>query len=217
MTTVPSKPKIYHIMHLNNLSKIIHAGGLWSDAKRIELSLECDVVGMSHIKQRRLHEIKVNCHPGTFVGEFVPFYFCPRSVMLYILHMGNHHDIEYKEGQGPIVHLEADLHNVINWANQKGLRWAFSNCNAGARYVQFFNSIHQLHQVNWTAIASTDFRDAKIKEGKQAEFLIHEFFPWNLVDRIGVIDEKKQNDVTSVVGNANHQPMVEVKQAWYYL
>ena len=128
MTTVPSKPKIYHIMHLNNLSKIIYAGGLWSDAKRIELSLECDVVGMSHIKQRRLHEIKVNCHPGTFVGEFVPFYFWPRSVMLYILHMGNHHDIEYKEGQGPIVHLEADLHKVINWANQQGVRWAFSNC-----------------------------------------------------------------------------------------
>ncbi len=92
MANVPANPKIYHITHLRNLPPIVEAGVLWSDAKRIELGLSCDVVGMSHIKQRRLQEIEVGCHTDTHVGDYVPFYFCPRSIMLYILHRGQEHD-----------------------------------------------------------------------------------------------------------------------------
>ncbi len=90
MSPVPADPKIYHITHLRNLPEIIQSGCLWSDAKRLELCLDCEIVGMSAIKQRRLKEIEVDCNSGTKVGEYVPFYFCPRSIMLYILHMGNH-------------------------------------------------------------------------------------------------------------------------------
>jgi ssDNA thymidine ADP-ribosyltransferase, DarT len=27
------------------------------------------------------------------VGEYVPFYFCPRSITLFLLHKGNHVDL----------------------------------------------------------------------------------------------------------------------------
>jgi hypothetical protein len=30
-------------------------------------------VGMTNIKQRRLTQIEVPCHPGTTVGQYVPF------------------------------------------------------------------------------------------------------------------------------------------------
>src|SRR4051794_17132873 len=112
---VPAKPKIYHITHLRNLPKILESDKLWSDAKRIELGLDCDVVGMSHIKRRRLQEVQVTCHKDTHVGEYVPFYLCPRSIMLYILHKGNHTDLNYTEGQEPIIHLQADLNAVVAW------------------------------------------------------------------------------------------------------
>ncbi len=39
---------------------------------------------MSEIKRRRVEELEVDCHPGTKVGDYVPFYFCPRSVMLFV-------------------------------------------------------------------------------------------------------------------------------------
>jgi hypothetical protein len=86
VASVPTNPKIYHITHVRNLPNIVQCGVLWSDAKRIELNLNCDVVGLTHIKQRRLREIEVDCYPGTHVGDYVPFYFCPRSIMLFILH-----------------------------------------------------------------------------------------------------------------------------------
>ena len=104
----PKDPKIYHITHLDNLPQIVDSV-LWSDAERIRRALNRTVVGMSEIKRRRLEELEVECHPGTKVGEYVPFYFCPRSIMLFLLYRGNHPDLTYRGGQSPIVHLEADL------------------------------------------------------------------------------------------------------------
>ena len=105
MSQIPQNPKIYHITHIDNLDNILRDDVLWSDAKRLEHGLECEIVGMSEIKRRRLDELEVKCHSGTMVGEYVPFYFCPRSIMLYILYMGNHSDISYREGQSRILHL----------------------------------------------------------------------------------------------------------------
>lgn len=191
-------------------------GRLWSDAKRIELGLDCEIVGMSEIKRRRLEEIEVYCHPGTNVGYYVPFYFCFRSVMLYILHQGNHPDINYHEGQVPIVHLQADLHATVNWAEENNIRWAFSDVNAGARYASFYDSLNNLDEVSWTAVEARDFRRAEIKEGKQAEFLVFEWFPWNLVERIGVMNENVRNEVRISLAAAEHKPPVTVESSWYY-
>ena len=50
MSPVPDQPKIYHITHVDNLVKIVDDGCLWSDARRIEMGLTVNVVGMSRIK-----------------------------------------------------------------------------------------------------------------------------------------------------------------------
>lgn len=61
MTSTPSHPKIYHITHIDNLASIASSNYLMSDAKRIAMSKQCSLVGMSKIKQRRLEEIEVSC------------------------------------------------------------------------------------------------------------------------------------------------------------
>jgi hypothetical protein len=214
-SVTPNSPKIYHITHLDNLPQIVD-GVLWSDAERIRRQLNCKIVGMSEIKRRRLEELEVHCHPGTKVGEYVPFYFCPRSIMLFLLHRGNHVDLSYTEGQRPIVHLEADVRRVVEWADGVGQRWAFSHGNAGARYTEFSKDLAQLDELDWNAIGATDFRDPIVKEHKQAEFLVVESFPWNLVERIGVIDNQIAAKVTGLLSNATHQPPVVAARTWYY-
>jgi hypothetical protein len=107
MTPPPSNPCVYHITHVSNLPRIIAAGGLVSDAAILKAGGPAASIGMSNIKQRRLS--LPTCHPGVNVGDCVPFYFCPRSIMLYVIHCANHPDLTYRGGQGPIVHLEIDL------------------------------------------------------------------------------------------------------------
>jgi hypothetical protein len=210
----PKNPEIYHITHLENLLQIVD-GVLWSDAERIRRALNCTIVGMSEIKRRRLEELEVDCQPGTKVGEYVPFYFCPRSIMLFLLHRGNHPDVTYRGGQRPILHLEADLHAVVAWADSVARRWAFSNGNAGARYTPFFDDIDQLDALDWKAIHESDWRDPIVKERKQAEFLVHESFPWELVERIGVVDEEIAEQVVKAIRKAAHKPKIVVARNWY--
>ena len=144
----PANPKIYHITHLDNLAQIAAAGMLLSDAARSGRNLTCRVVGMSNIKRRRLMEVQVGTHPSTRVGEYVPLYFCPRLVLLYLLHMGNHPDLEYRGGQRPILHLAADLHDTVAWADANGRPWAFIDCNASAGYAHFYSGLADLTEVN---------------------------------------------------------------------
>lgn len=176
MKAMPDRPRIYHITHIDNLPSILADGGLWSDAAIIARGGPAAAIGMGTIKQRRL-ELRVKCHPDDRVGDYVPFYFCPRSIMLYVIHCANNQELIYRGGQEPIVHLEADLYKTVDWAEREGRRWAFTLSNAGAFYAEFRKQLDHLGEIDWAAVAATDFRDAQVKEGKQAEFLLNEFFP----------------------------------------
>lgn len=215
MNPVPARPCIYHITHVDNLPSIIQAGGLWSDAIMMEKGGPAASIGMSPIKERRLR-LPVKCHPGDCVGDYVPFYFCPRSVMLFVIHCGNHPELTYQGGQEPIVHLEADLHDVLDWAESKGRRWAFSLSNAGAYYTEFRKERDRLNEIDWAAVAATNFRDPDVKEGKQAEFLMHEFFPWHLVRRIGVYSRQIHSRVLWILAGSPHRPDVAIIRDWYF-
>jgi hypothetical protein len=170
---------------------------------------------MSKIKQRRL-TLPVHCHPGDHVGDYVPFYFCPRSVMLYIIARANHEDLVYRGGQGPILHLQADLAATVAWAEAQGNRWAFSLSNAGAHYTEFRARFDQLSEVNWPAVASTNFRIQDVRDGKQAEFLLHSFFPWELIEQVGVATQEIGQQAVQILQAAAHRPQVMQQPGWYY-
>lgn len=212
---MPTQPKLYHITHIDNLPSILASGKLWSDAIMIAQGGPSASIGMSSIKQRRLR-LPVKCHPGDYVGEYVPFYFCPRSIMLYLLFRGNHPDLNYTGGQTPILHLEADLSAVVQWAEGADQRWAFTLSNAGAAYTEFRSHLDQLNEINWSAVASSNFRDAVIKEGKQSEFLVRDFFPWGLVQRIGVYSTTTYQQVMRVLSGFPHPLRVEIRNEWYF-
>ncbi len=125
-----------------------------------------------------------------------------------------HPDVAYSGGQQPLVHLEADLRTTVEWAEEQHMAWAFTNCNAGARYARFWCDLMELDQIDWRAVSATSWDS--VKEKKQAEFLLRRRFPWRLVDRIGVLDSGIADRVKAAIRDAGHQPMVETKPQWYY-
>lgn len=134
--------------------------------------------------------------------------------MLYMLHKGN--QVEYKGGQGPIVHLRADLHATVDWANANGLRWGFTLSNAGSLYFEDRDDLAHLTEINWNAVRARIWNDPDIKEAKQAEFLLEGRFPWHLVERIGVQNNPVGSQVTRMMGGKPHRPPVETIPGWYY-
>ena len=211
---VPVRPKIYHIVHVDNLASIVSAGCLWSDTKMVG-STGHTVIGMTRIKHSR-RVLPVSCHFGLNVGDCVPFYFCSRSIMLFKIYKANDPELAYQGGQQPIVHLEADLRATVGWAKSNGWRWAFSLSNAGAAYTQFRSRLDQLGEVNWDAVKATYWTAADLREGKQAEFLVERSFPWHLVERIGIYAQAVAPRVAQAMVGAAHRPSVEVRRNWYY-
>lgn len=110
---VPTQPKIYHIVHVDRLTSILSSNGLLCDAKIIAQNAAGTTIGMNTIKQRRLNELTLESYPDLHVGQCVPFYFCPRSIMLYVIHKADNDELIYKGGQEPIIHLQADLYDSV--------------------------------------------------------------------------------------------------------
>lgn len=217
---VPADPKIYHIVHVDRLPSIIAEGGLLCDAEIVQRQAANPAngmgttIGMGSIKEARLNQRTLRSHQGLFVGQCVPFYFCFRSVMLYVIYMANHPGLDYRGGQRPIVHLEADLHDTVAWADANNLRWAFTSSNAGSAYFNDYADLARLDRIDWDAVNARNWQSCR--EAKSAEFLVEQSFPWDLVSRIGVRSQQVYGQVRAALQAAAHKPHVEIKPDWYY-
>ncbi len=210
---MPAQPKIYRICHVDRLPSVVASGGLLSDAAIQQKALPGTVIGMNNIKQRRLTELTLASHPHLYVGQFVPFYLCPRSVMLYLIYRQNP-ELTYRGGQGDIIHLEADLLATVTWANVHAQRWAFSLSNAGSYYFEDRADLARLAEINWDAVQANNWQQCK--EAKQAEFLLENSFPWHLVERIGVSSRVVHGNVVNALPANGHRPAVDIRPDWYY-
>lgn len=197
---------IYHITDISNLRDIVAGDGLRSDVAMAELTRE--VIGYDHIKKRRATEIRVGCCGNRFVGEFVPFYFCPRSPMLYSINRGN-------TGRPPgcqrtILHLVSNVGIAIHGATD----WAISDGNAGAYHSLFCKDLKELSRLDWPAIRATQWQGRTHQ--KMAEFLVADFFPWSGIQKIGCQNEKIAMQVRDILDGREHQPRVAHEPSWYY-
>jgi hypothetical protein len=202
----PETIAIYHITSIENLDAILAAGGLLSDlAMQVRNPTQ---IGYSHIKMRRLTEIQVPCCANRFVGEFVPFYFCPRTPMLFTINKGN---TGLPPGcQKDIVHLVSNVQVGITLARP----WAVSDGNAGSYSANFDASLASIQALDWDAIRANSWSGRQHQ--KQAEFLVHEFFPWEGIREITCYNQAAVDRVVAKLAGQQNAPAVSANSRWYY-
>jgi hypothetical protein len=215
----PANPKIYHIVHVDKLASIRADGFLYSDTVMAARPAGGTVIGMNNIKARRMNELTLASRPGLYVGQCVPFYFCPRSIMLYMIHMRNV-ELAFQGGQEDIVHLVANMDDAIAWAEANGRRWAFTLSNAGSYDFEDRADRAQIDEVNWDAVATRRWSggtvDPAVKRGKQAEFLVESGLPWHLIKGIGTRSDRVAHLAAQALGTGGHQMVIRPKPDWYY-
>jgi ssDNA thymidine ADP-ribosyltransferase DarT-like protein len=168
---------IYHITHVENLAGMIHEGRLWCDVQRLSRNLVNTNIGYSHIKERRMRH-PVTVAAGGTLGNYVPFNFCPRSVMLYVVAQGHEH---YSSGQRPIVHLVSSIQVVL----ATGRPWFFTDRHADLGYASLFGTLDRLDEVDWSVMPRKYWSDPDVQEKRQAEFLVHDWFRWSAIAVFG--------------------------------
>jgi hypothetical protein len=156
----------------------------------------------------------VPCPPGGNLHDYVPFYFAPRSPMLFSIHHGN---VEgYEEGQEPVLHLVSSVQSVLD----SGVAFVFTDGHAIMDFSGFYNDLERFDQVDWDIMQTRYWADTEEdtdrRRRRQAEFLIHERFPVQCIEGIGVINQNIQGQVAGILEGGAFQTPVAVRRNWYY-
>ncbi len=211
--TWPVPTYIYHITHVDNLSSIVTESGLFSHNQM--LSRRRDPVDISHqnIQDYRAHKV-VPCRPGGVLHNYVPFYFAPRSPMLCSLF---HNRVAgHTGGQKAIIHLVSNAQSI----QDNNIDFVFTDGHGRVELSDFYNNIEHLDEVDWEIMLAKYWRDTNVdpdrKRRRQAEFLIHNFLPWELIFEIGVINSTIRDNVSEIIQSIAHKPIVNIKEEWYY-
>ncbi len=176
-------------------------------------ALNARAIAYQELKQRRASK-QVPVSAGGTLNDYVPFYFANRSPMLYAIHTGYVSDCP--GGEDSIIYLVSNTDLV----SAGSCSWCFTDGHAVEEVTKFFASLSDLHRVDWGLIGNWSWKntakDNDRKRRKQAEFLVSQSFPWELVEMIGVkgIAQKEQMEL-ALQGN-DHCPPVIVERSWYY-
>jgi ssDNA thymidine ADP-ribosyltransferase, DarT len=204
---------IYHITHTDNLSLILEQNGLCCDNERKIRALATVGIAHNHIKERRARKRVTKSNGGT-LADYVPFYFAPRSPMLYAIHTNQVQG--YNGTQQNIVHICSDAEVVV----QNALPYFFTDGHAEMEISESFEDLADLGRIDWSIMQAAYWHDTNEdgdrKRRRQAEFLVRQFFPWTLVTEVGVMTERIARQVTEKLQDADPIPKVVVHREWYY-
>lgn len=203
--------QIYHMTHIGNLESIIKASRLYSDAAASAYNPRS--IAYLDIKKKR-EQKTVLVPPNGVVADYVPFYFAPRSPMLYAIHKGY---VRSGLSQTEIVYLVTSVETIA----RAGKPFVFTDHHPISSFPRFSNDLNLLNQfVDWNVMRSERWHDTpqypNRKSRRQAEFLVHQAVEWSLIERIGVYDQGMLQRVQQILQSASHQPLASVQRDWYY-
>ena len=149
------------------------------------------------------------------MGDYVPFYFAPRSPMLYVINKGGVPG--YAGGQPEVVHLVSGAEQV----DAAGCDWVFTDGHADMPpLTSFYDDFANLAKIDWGVMKSRYWHDTNDypdrERRRQAEFLVHESCPWELISKIGVHNRQTAEAVRKILADVIHKPDIEVETNWYY-
>ncbi len=125
----------------------------------------------------------------------------------------------YKGGQAPLIYLATSVERVT----AEALEWVFSDGGAEHSNSRFFNDIADLDQrIDWDILRAKQWADTPADTDRvrrrRAEFLVYDFFPWDLVTHIGVINSIMRARVSEILDRyaPTHRPRIWTQPRWYY-
>ncbi|WP_432560417.1 type II toxin-antitoxin system toxin DNA ADP-ribosyl transferase DarT [Granulicoccus sp. GXG6511] len=173
-------------------------------------------IGYPHLKDRRSKTV-VPCHPGGTLSDYVPFYFAPRSPMLFAISSGQ---------LGPeAAHTERIIYLVSSIQNLRthGLSVVVSDRHPAMSFAKFTTNDVDLDRddfVDWPLMGQRYWNstpeEPDRKERRQAECLVHPHVPWPLFDAVVTKTDEIAIAVHAVLASVDAHTAVAVRRDWYF-
>lgn len=217
------KTAVFHITHVENLELMLKSGCLVAK-NTLPPEAHCSIA--SEEVQDRRARIQVPVPPGGSLHDYVPFYFAPRSPMLYCNHRGS---IANAKPQGEIIYLVTTAQKIA----ASGRPFVFYDRHAVVGYAQAYNRLEDLKEIDWRVFFEppldgdyarywqdrTDLQHPhwmSRKEVRQAEFLVHQSLPLSCIRLIGTYNQRTKAAVEDLLKLHGSTCTVETRSDWYF-
>jgi hypothetical protein len=221
----PRPTRLFHITAIANVPAILAAGALLSKNGGAAAGINYQNIAHAGAQGARAYRA-VPDPPGGLVHDFVPFYFAPRSPMLYAIDGGRVAGCSWR--QADIVHFETTVQNVV----ALGRQFVFYDRNATLAFSTAYTDLADLDAaVAWDLLTEAPLLDGFCKfwqsntanpryadrmERRQAEFLVKDSAPLHCMTRLGVIDGDRRQQVQALLNQAGVGLAVDVMPSWYF-
>ncbi|AHW65718.1 Hypothetical protein CGLY_16725 (plasmid) [Corynebacterium glyciniphilum AJ 3170] len=216
MPARPTPTEVFHFTHVDHLATII-SQGLLADTTAQHSGNLTHEVGNAQIKQQR-RQRQVPTDQGLSVADHVPFYFAPRSPMMYSIAKGN--VPTYQDGIGRLIYLHSDLDHLY----ALGYRPILTDRNAALNVAEFRQFVLQdpLEDgfIDWPLMRakywkSTDDAPDR-RERRMAEALVQGRVGWEAITAISTRNQQVADEVNSILTGARVSLPVNVRGGWYF-
>jgi hypothetical protein len=201
---------LYRITHRDNLSHILQYGICQKDHP--DAKPDYKVIGHKDIIGKRTdHLVKIDGYGN--IGDYVPFYFTPKSIMLYNILTG--YGVP-KVPPGEIIFIATTVSKVASCGN----RYFFTDGQANTSISRHLHQLQDLDKVDWEVINSGDFKksmaDIDRPRRYQAEFLVESHVPVNCIEAIVAYNESGATFVKKELARTDLLTPVYIKNSFYF-
>lgn len=199
---------LYHLTHINNLQSILHQGSLWSHALVRKHAISYKDVANQDVQTRR-ERTKIPIGVAGSLHEYVPFYFAPRSPMLYVLCM-------QQIPQNDIVYFMTNKEMI----QQHCSSFVFTDAHAIRRLTNFYTQLSDLNKIDWELMKASQWADTdddpNRKARRQAEFLVYNEVPLSACLGFAVYSNSAKRKVEEMLQEADISLPVAVRKSFYF-
>ncbi len=197
--------KVYRMTHIDNIPHILENG----ITNRNSPNHNPDYISIGDVSLIHTRDNKqVTVDNGDFLdldapkiilGQYIPFYFGVKMPMLYVIQNGGNFVLESTPAS-KIVYMACSLSRIITKNNS----YFFSDGHATDNLTTFYNKtkINDLPEIiDWDAVKASYWGgqdNLNLKRKKQAEFLIQDDLPSNLIIGLGCYNENARKRLVTM-------------------
>lgn len=150
---------------------------------------------------------------GGTLADYVPFYFAPRSPMLYAISTGWVDG--YAGPQEDILHLVCSVDELA-----KPGRFVITTRHPIAPLAEQRVDLGVLDELDWPLMNAAYWNDTDAdgdrKSRRQAEFLVHRYVSVQAIRLVGAMTKTAAERAAALLDAMPHPPPVVVRKGWYY-
>lgn len=203
--------RIFRITHADNIPWIL-GNGLHCSSSDCSDPNFVRIGNEDLIRKRPSRGVPIE--PGGNLCDYVPFYFTPRSPMLYNIKTG--WNGVPMVPMRDIVVLTASLPRLA----QEGVHFVFADRHAYLVAAQFSSDLADLDRIDWDILRRSDFARDPNDLGKmdryQAEALVHQRLALNMLDGFVCCTDERTSDLRRRAGEAGVEINIETKREYFF-